>query len=82
LGVLEYGLGNFYSVDGVITHYHNWYERIFGNDTNASKLDYCGIPRDYLVERTRKFLEDLRSGSVALPDVTEPEREPVAIPFR
>ena len=27
LAHLEYGLGNFYSVGGVITHYHNWYER-------------------------------------------------------
>ena len=28
LAYLRYGLGNFYGLEGRITHYHNWYDRI------------------------------------------------------
>lgn len=28
LGHLRYGMGNFYSVDDQITHYHNWFDRV------------------------------------------------------
>ena len=81
LAYLEYGLGNFYSVDGVITHYHNWYERLFDNDNANRKVDPTGIPLDYIVERSQAFLRDLEIRKVSLPDPAEPEREPQAIPL-
>lgn len=28
LSYLRYGLGNFYSLNGHITHYHNWFDRV------------------------------------------------------
>jgi glycosyltransferase involved in cell wall biosynthesis len=28
LSYLRYGMGNFYSLDGEITHYHNWFDRV------------------------------------------------------
>jgi glycosyltransferase involved in cell wall biosynthesis len=80
LGHLEYGLGNFYSVDGVITHYHNWYERQLDNEHVKRKPDEALIPLDYIGQRSRQFLADLASGNVGLPGTDEPEREPKALP--
>jgi glycosyltransferase involved in cell wall biosynthesis len=82
LAHLEYGLGNFYSLDGTFTHYHNWYERLLDNETSKRQPDQAGIPLDYVAARSRQFLRDLEAGAVALPDVTLPEREPAAIPVR
>jgi glycosyltransferase involved in cell wall biosynthesis len=82
LGYLEYGLGNFYSVDGVITHYHNWYERQLDNEQAMKKIDPLEIPLDYIGQRSRQFLDDLASGAVSWPDPHEPEREPKALPVR
>lgn len=82
LGYLEYGLGNFYSLDGVITHYHNWYERLFENANDKPKPDKAGIPIDYIAERSRQFLANLAAGAIALPNTHEPEREPKAIALR
>lgn len=82
LGHLEYGLGNFYSIDGEITHYHNWYERLLDNEHAKRKPDQSGIPLDYIGQRTRKFLADLSEGKVALPSADQPMREPALIPRR
>jgi glycosyltransferase involved in cell wall biosynthesis len=79
LAHLEYGLGNFYSVDDVFTHYHNWYERLLDNEQSRRQPDQSGIPLDYVGQRSRHFLDDLRRGDVKLPDVSAPEREPAAI---
>jgi glycosyltransferase involved in cell wall biosynthesis len=79
LAHLEYGLGNFYSIDGVFTHYHNWYERLLDNEHSARQPDQSGIPLDYVGQRSQHFLDDLRSGRVTLPDISAPEREPAAI---
>jgi glycosyltransferase involved in cell wall biosynthesis len=80
LGHLEYGLGNFYSVDGVITHYHNWYERQLDNEHVKKKPDQSLIPLDYIGQRSRQFLADLVAGNIGLPDARAPEREPAALP--
>lgn len=81
LSYLQYGLGNFYSIDGLITHYHNWYERLIDNKhTKQRKPERSLIPLDYISQRTREFLSDLAVGNVALPDADEPEREPMIIP--
>jgi glycosyltransferase involved in cell wall biosynthesis len=80
LAHLEYGLGNFYSIDGTFTHYHNWYERLLDNEQSHRQPDQSGIPLDYVGQRSRHFLEDLRAGRVKLPEISTPEREPAAIP--
>jgi len=82
LAHLEYGLGNFYSVDGTFTHYHNWYERLLDNEHSKRQPDRSGIPLDYVGQRSRQFLADLAAGRVTLPDVAMPEREPAAIPVK
>lgn len=82
LRFLEYGLGNFYSLDGVITHYHNWYERVLRDvpdDSEVTADEQGGIPLAYISGRTRAFLSDLTNGSLNLPNVNDPEREPKAI---
>ena len=80
LAHLEYGLGNFYSIDGVFTHYHNWYERLLDNEHSKRQPDQSGIPLDYVGQRSQQFLAHLAAGQVNFPDVTTPEREPAAIP--
>lgn len=82
LAHLEYGLGNFYSIDGAFTHYHNWYERLLDNENSERQPDQAGIPLDYVGQRSRHFLGDLSDGKVAFPDINMPEREPKEIPVR
>jgi glycosyltransferase involved in cell wall biosynthesis len=84
LGRLRYGLGNFYSVDGTITHYHNWYDRV-PKDVPLRSLETTegngrGLPSAYLSLATRNFLSDLEAGCLVLPSANEPEREPRPTP--
>lgn len=85
LAYLQYGLGNFYSLDGAITHYHNWFDRILADDataTGAARIDQGGIPTAYLKVCSRRFLDDYEQGCVAYPDPNLDEREPAYIPVR
>jgi len=82
LANLEYGLGNFYSIDGQFTHYHNWYERLLDNEASTRQPDQAGIPLEYVRQRSRKFLADLEADAVMYPDISLPEREPREIPVR
>ncbi|MBC7605025.1 MAG: hypothetical protein H7255_20505, partial [Ramlibacter sp.] len=82
LATLEYGLGNFYSVDGEITHYHNWYERQLDNEHVKRQPDKATIPLDYISQRSKQFLRDLSAGTVGLPDAQIPERVPMELPLR
>ncbi|MES2632431.1 MAG: glycosyltransferase [Pseudomonadota bacterium] len=82
LAHLEYGLGNFYSIDGQITHYHNWYERQLDNEQSTQQPDKSLIPLDYIGQRSRQFLADLKANQVGLPDTAIPEREPRELPVR
>jgi len=86
LAHLEYGLGNFYSVDGEVTHYHNWFERLLEevpDDSEKADLSNGGIPSAYINAYTRRFLTDYARGAVGIPDTAEyPERSPAAIPVR
>jgi glycosyltransferase involved in cell wall biosynthesis len=82
LSFLRYGLGNFYSVDGVITHYHNWYDRIASAANrrlheNREQKDY--FPSDYIRAYTTAFLSDLETGKVVIPKALTSDREPVAL---
>jgi glycosyltransferase involved in cell wall biosynthesis len=73
LGRLRYGLGNFYSLDGVITHYHNWYDRAgaLGDAGDApARAEYPaegGIPLLWLQDCGRRFLADWKAGAVRAP---------------
>jgi hypothetical protein len=83
LPFLRYGLGNFYSMDGVITHYHNWYERILrfdGGDLNeTTEPNGRGFPIGYIRAYTSAFLRDLDANELKLPAVDQPERKPEAL---
>lgn len=84
LAHLRYGMGNFYSLDGDITHYHNWFDRV-PKDLPADSLETTdgngkGLPSAYLSLTTRRFIEDLEQGRLVLPDPHETQLTPQATP--
>jgi hypothetical protein len=84
LSYLRYAMGNFYSLDGEVTHYHNWFDRV-PKDVPPGSLETTegagrGLPLSFLSLGTRKFLEDLEAGSVVLPKADEPARLPQLTP--
>jgi glycosyltransferase involved in cell wall biosynthesis len=75
MGHLRYGLGNFYSLDGVITHYHNWYDRKVGKTKHfdpRETLEMNGgfAPVAYLKAYTENFIADYQKGKVTIPDLS------------
>lgn len=64
-GALEYGFGNFYALDGTITHFHQWYSRDIQADGHALNAD--GVPVAFLQEAAARFERDYRAGRVRLP---------------
>ena len=79
LSKLRYGLGNFYSLDGKITHYHNWFERVareVPSDSPEADLQQGGIPLAYISKYTKNFLSDYSNDCLQLPDPKTPERTP------
>ena len=83
LAYLRYGLGNFYSIDGVITHYHNWYERVDMDVEPTSQrttgYDGTGFPVAYIKVYTQTFLRDHAAGTLILPQALKTERVPKAL---
>ncbi len=84
LPYLQYGLGNFYSIDGVITHYHNWYERRIGEDKlsgnqKTTEKDGGGFPLGYIKAGTDAFLRDYTAGHLSLPAAVPNLRKPRAL---
>lgn len=84
LAYLRYGMGNFYSLDGDITHYHNWFDRV-PKDIPIDSLETTegggkGLPLAYLSLSTRRFMADLQAGQLTLPSTDEPHREPRLTP--
>ncbi len=83
LGRLRYGLGNFYSIDGVVTHYHNWYDRCDRNvawdSTATTGRDGAGFPRAFVRSYTERFLSDFSLSQVQLPSDLIIAREPKAL---
>lgn len=81
---LRYAMGNFYSLDGEITHYHNWFDRVPKNvpldSRETTEGQGKGLPLAFLSLGTRNFLEDLKADRLSLPSADEPEREPVVTP--
>lgn len=81
---LRYGMGNFYSLDGVVTHYHNWFDRVPKDVSIDSKAttegDGKGLPQAFLSLGTRNFIRDLSAGALMLPDPTETPVSPKVAP--
>jgi len=81
---LRYAMGNFYSLDGEITHYHNWFDRVPKDvpldSRETTEGNGKGLPLAYLSLGTRNFLNDLAAGAVRLPSADEPAREPRQTP--
>lgn len=84
LGHLRYGLGNFYGLDGVVTHYHNWYDRVI--TTNAStgsspapQRQRREFPAAFINDYSQRFLRDYVSGKVDMPRDLSTDRIPVAL---
>lgn len=81
---LRYAMGNFYSLDGQITHYHNWFDRV-PKDIPHTSLETTegegrGLPLAFLSLGTRNFLEDLKAGGLKLPSPQDPQRDPYQTP--
>ena len=72
LAYLQYGLGNFYSLDNVVTHYHNWYDRIGARNRNSDNTttepNNQGYPLDFIHAYSRRFIDDFENARVCLPE--------------
>jgi glycosyltransferase involved in cell wall biosynthesis len=81
LSYLRYGLGNFYTIDGVITHYHNWYDRVItakahGSATKGGSKEF---PGDFINQYSSRFIADYQGGRVDLPRDLYSNRTPQAL---
>lgn len=81
LSYLRYGLGNFYTIDGVITHYHNWYDRVVtakaqGSATKGGSKEF---PGDFINQYSSRFIADYQEGRVDLPRDLYSNRKPQAL---
>lgn len=74
LAFLPYGLGNFYSLGGEITHYHNWYDRVRADPAAA-----CEFPADFVAAYTDRFIADYDRGALRLPSAQPCGRRPMAL---
>jgi len=84
LSYLRYAMGNFYSLGGQITHYHNWYDRASKNihidSRETTEGNGRGLPLAFLSLGTQRFIEDLEAGHVILPSPDEPQPKPRETP--
>ena len=84
LSFLRYAMGNFYSLDREVTHYHNWFDRVpkdvAVDSTETTEGAGKGLPLAFLSLGTRRFLEDLVAGHVRIPSPIEPPRIPQVTP--
>jgi glycosyltransferase involved in cell wall biosynthesis len=74
MGHLRYGLGNFYSLNGTVTHYHNWYDRKVARTRHVDpretlEVNGSGVPVAYLKAYTDAFIADYWRGEVRIPRV-------------
>jgi glycosyltransferase involved in cell wall biosynthesis len=81
LAYLRYGLGNFYSIDGIVTHYHNWYDRISTRTppplgTPETKKDF---PTEFIYDYTHRFLSDFQQNKLDVPIDLNIRRPPIAL---
>lgn len=72
-GHLRYGLGNFYSLDDIVTHYHNWYDRRVDktkqfDPAETLEINGGGVPVAFLKAYTENFIHDYKNGNLIIPD--------------
>jgi glycosyltransferase involved in cell wall biosynthesis len=84
LSYLRYGMGNFYSLDGCIIHYHNWFDRV-PKDVPVDSIETTGgngkgLPLAFLSLGSRRILEDLAADSLILPSPNESHMPPRETP--
>jgi glycosyltransferase involved in cell wall biosynthesis len=84
LSYLRYAMGNFYSLDGQITHYHNWFDRV-PKDIHLDSLETTdrngrGLPLAFLSLGTRRFIEDLEAEHLVTPSPDDPQPAPHMTP--
>lgn len=83
LQYLRYGLGNFYALDGVVTHYHNWYDRVdqsgAADPRATTERNGDGFPVAFIALATENFLSDLDAGCIVVPPPNKIDREPKAL---
>ncbi|MGZ5474299.1 MAG: glycosyltransferase [Thermoanaerobaculia bacterium] len=81
---LRYAMGNFYSLDGEITHYHNWFDRV-PKDVPVDSRETTdgngkGLPLAFLSLGTRTFLNDVARNDLRLPSLGDPDPVPMETP--
>jgi glycosyltransferase involved in cell wall biosynthesis len=78
---LRYGLGIFYGIDGIITHYHNWYDRISTRShTSTATVDRKkDFPVEFIHDYTTRFLSDFQQNRLDLPIDMNIRRYPKAL---
>ena len=75
LGYYRYGLGNFYSINSHITHYHNWFDRVgteckdLNEESQATFPKEGGLPLAYVKKYTENFISDLDKGELVIPHI-------------
>ena len=76
LSHFRYGLGNFYSLDGIITHYHNWFDREVSASKSLEDSSTETIPRDgglpaaFVKSYSLRFLADANSSKIVIPNIS------------
>jgi glycosyltransferase involved in cell wall biosynthesis len=80
LSYLRYAMGNFYSLDGQIIHYHNWFDRV-PKDVDMNSLETTegngkGLPLAFLSLGTRRLIEDLEADRLIMPSPEDSQQEP------
>jgi hypothetical protein len=84
LSFLRYAMGNFYSLDGEVIHYHNWFDRVPKDvpltSTDTTESGGRGLPLAYLSLGTRRFLEDLSANGLVLPSPHDAQQTPRQTP--
>jgi len=80
LSFLRYGLGNFYSIDSTVTHYHNWYDRALDGTSSSLGADRKDrFPLGYIRSYTLAFLRDLETGRLVVPTPSVSTRKPMSL---
>lgn len=81
LAHLDYGLGNFYAIDGVVSHYHNWYDRIsvhhYMRNAATTEQENRGYPVDFVKQYTDKFLNDFYADTISIPSIEQVDAQQV-----
>lgn len=64
----EYGFGNFYSLKGCFSHYHNWLTRELSPNNPARRLNGNGVPIAFIRGYTERFINDFQKNTIRFPE--------------